>query len=133
MSIWVGLTAFVGSIATIALPGSASQVTGIAVVLAVAALAMLAGHRWSLIITVAAQIMMLGEVWPIAFHPSSTWVGAAAMVATLTALPGLVLLRKTVPTMVELFAGQRSGRVNTTTYRLCSIAAGVWLLAPVLS
>lgn len=131
-SVWVGLTALVGSVAAIALPGAASQVTGIAVILSVAALAMLAGHRWSLIIIVAAQIMMLGEVWPIAFHPSSTWVGAAAMIATLSALPGLVLLRKTVPTTVELFAGERSGRVNTAAYRVCSVAAGVWVLVPAI-
>ncbi len=127
---WVAVTSLLGSIAAISLPGSASQIAGIAVILAVAALAMLAGHRWSLIIIVAAQIMILGKVWPMAFHPGSAWVGAAAIVATLCALPGLVLLRKTVPTTVELFAGKRSGRVNNATYRVCSVLVVVWLLVP---
>lgn len=130
---WVAVTSLLGSMAAISLPGSTSQIAGIAVILAVAALAMLAGHRWSLIIIVAAQIMILGKVWPIAFHAGSTLVAVAAIVATVCALPGLILLRKTVPTTVELFAGKRSRRVNNMTYRVCSVLVAVWLLMPVVA
>jgi len=129
---WIAVTSLLGAIAAIALPTSAVQVSEIAVILAVAALAMLAGHRWSLIIIVASQIMILGKVWPVAFGAGSTWVMAAAIVATLCALPGLVLLRKTIPTTVELFAGKRSGRVNNATYRVCSVLVAAWLIFPVL-
>ena len=127
---WIAVTSLLGALAAISLPSSTTEVAGIAVILAVAALAMLAGHRWSLIVIVAAQIMILGKVWPIAFHAASTWVLVAAIVASLCALPGLVLLRKTVPTTVELFAGKRSRRVNNATYRVATVLVAVWLAAP---
>ena len=129
---WVALSALLGALAAISLPGAASQTAGMAVILAVAAIALLAGHRWSLMIIVAAQVLILGKVWPIALHGSGM-VEGAAIVATLCALPSLVLLRKTVPTIVELLVGKRSAPVNTTAYRACSVLVGVWLLLPVLS
>lgn len=129
---WVALSALVGALAAISLPGAASQTAGMAVILAVGAIALLAGHRWSLMIVVAAQVLILGKVWPIALHGSGM-VEGAAIVASLCALPSLVLLRKTVPTILELLVGKRAAPVNTTAYRACSVLVGVWLLLPVLS
>lgn len=124
----------VGSLAAIALPASV-QVSEIASVLAVASLALLAGHQWGLIVLVAADVVLLGRVWPSIVYewPPTMSVQLATYAALAGALPGLFLIRRTVPHSLELIFGSAPShevRVKATAW-----AAGLsalWLVLPIV-
>lgn len=120
--------------AALSLPGPTGQETGIASILAVGAIALLAGHRWGLLIAAAAAVGLLGKVWPIVAAPdTSSWGLVAAWAAVVTAIPGVVLFFTTLPRTVELAIGRRDGRVHRAGTVAFAAAAAVWLLAPGLT
>jgi hypothetical protein len=116
-----------------AIPPSAGHATEIAAVLAVGALALLAGHRWGLLLVAIADVMLIGTVWPLlAFRVLE--VGRpviAAQIALIGALPGLLLTIRTLPTTFDLIAGPQPAQRRTTGLRLCVGAMVVWLAMPV--
>jgi hypothetical protein len=131
-AIWVAGTGLLGAILVMLLPGTLGQSSEIAAVLAVGALAMLAGHKWALLIVALADAMLVGRVWPvIAFpeHQSSVAV-AIAMFALLAAVPGLVQLGRTMPRTVDVIIGTRSPRVHSAGVLCSSLLLAAWVVAP---
>lgn len=121
-----------GALAAILLPASA-QVSEIAAILALASLAILAGHQWGVMVLVAADVVLLGRVWPLVVYewPPTLPVQLTAYAALAGALPGLFLLRRTVPHWLELVFGDRAGqRMRATGSVLVSGASALWLLMP---
>jgi hypothetical protein len=116
-----------------ALPGPTGHSSEIATVLAVGALAMLAGHAWGLLVVVTADAMMLGALWPVlAFPEAQTSTGVAiATIVLLTALPGIALLGRTVPRTVEMVVGPRSARFRSAGVACCAVLLAVWVALPV--
>ena len=131
-ALWVAGNGLLGAIAVMLLPGAMGQSPEIAAVLAVGAIAMLAGHKWALLVVALADAMLVGRVWPIiAFpdHQSSLAVGIA-MVALLAAVPGLVQLGRTMPRTVDIIIGTRSPRVHSASVLCSSVLLAAWVVAP---
>ena len=131
------LLALVSAASTMVLPGPAGQLTGFSSVLLVGGLALLAGHAWGILIIASAEVLILGKSWPIVSDiiTSGTGLelgGMAAILATLTALPGLVLFATTLPFTVEVIIGRKDSPVQRPGEILSAIAATAWLLQPVV-
>lgn len=131
---WMAIPALLAAGAALSLPGPTGQEAGIASILAVGAIALLAGHRWGLFIAAVAAVGLLGKVWPIVAAPgTSAWGLVAAWAAIATAVPGVVLFFAALPRIVELAIGRREGRVHRAGTVAFAVAAAAWLLAPGLT
>ncbi|MCP4449538.1 MAG: hypothetical protein GY811_30025 [Myxococcales bacterium] len=130
------LLALVSASSAMALPGPAGQLTGFSSVLLVGALALLAGHAWGVLVIASAEVLILGNAWPIVSriitHSETPpgLGGAAAIITTLSALPGLVLFAATLPFMVEVVIGRKDTVVQRPGEILSATAATAWLLQP---
>lgn len=128
----VALAGLVGALAAIALPTGSGPPPEVAAVLAVGCLALLAGHAWGLLIVAVADLLLVAALWPLlVFHGHTTAVTVAAVVALLGALPGVALLRRTLPGTVELVLGTRAARFRSTAVALTSVLAAVWMILPI--
>ena len=127
---WVAGSGLLGALAAM-LETTSGNLSEIAAVLAVGALAMLAGHRWGLLIVVIADVMLIGRMWPIVAFPDhqTTASVAIAIVALLSTLPGVVLLGRTMPKTVEVLLGRHS-HLHSTGVVCCSIFLAVWVVIP---
>jgi hypothetical protein len=104
---FVAVAGLIGALGAIALPTGSGPSPEAAAALAVGSLALLAGHAWGLLIVALADLLIVGAVWPLLVfggRPSSIVVAAA--IALAGALPGLVLLGRTLPGTVELVLGE---------------------------
>lgn len=133
LSLLVALSGLASALAAIALPGSA-QTAEIASILAIGALALLAGHGWGLPVVTVVDVVLLGRLWPLVIYdwPPGPAVQVAVYTALLGALPGLFLLRRTLPRAVELVLGVRcSPRAHLAGVACGAVLSGLWLILPV--
>ncbi len=133
MDLWIGCFGLIAALAVLPLP-TVSDTPEIASILAVGAIALLAGHRWGLAVVVLADIALIGALWPRAFihDPTSTEAQVGVALGLLGALPGLVSVRRGIPAIAELLIGRATARAQLTT-RLALVGfAGFWLVAPLL-
>jgi hypothetical protein len=127
----VALAGLVAALAAIALPTGSGPSPEVSAVLAVGALALLAGHAWGLLIVAAADLILVGALWPLlAFGDPSRSVTVAAAIALAGALPGLVVFTRTLPGTVELVLGDRP-RFRAHAVAATGILAAVSLVLPV--
>jgi hypothetical protein len=92
-SFWVvGLPALAGAAAAFVVPGSTSGLATGASVLALGALALLAGHAWALYIVVPSQMSLVGRLSPELLDPFANVLPATmGAVVLLTAVPAFWL------------------------------------------
>jgi hypothetical protein len=129
----VALAGLLGALAAIALPTGSGPSPEVSAVLAVGALALLAGHAWGLLIVAASDLILVGGLWPLlAFHRSPHSVTLAAALALAGALPGLVVFTRTLPGTVELVLGDRP-RFRSYAVALTGMLALASLILPVFS
>jgi len=86
----------------------------------------------------SAEVLILGKAWPIVSdlitsHAGANLGGAAALITTLTALPGLVLFAATLPFTVEIIIGRKGSTMQRPAEILSTLAAATWILLPVVS
>jgi hypothetical protein len=130
-SSWMAFLGLVTAIAAFAVPGPASDTTGVASILALAGVAVLAGHAWGTLIVAAADVVLLGKLWPLlAFGATDPITTGAAAVAVVTALPGLVLFAATLPHLVDVILGASRHPLRATGIFVGSAGAAAWLLVP---
>ncbi len=131
-AIWVAGTGLLGAIAVMLLPGELGQSPEIAAVLAVGALALMAGHKWALLIVALADAMLVGRVWPVIAFPDnqSSLAVVIAMVALLAAVPGMVQLGRTLPRTVDVIIGTKSPRIHSAGVLCGSVLLAAWVVAP---
>ena len=131
------LLALISAASAMVLPGPAGQLTGFSSVLLVGALALLAGHAWGILVIACSEVLILGKAWPIVSDiltsGASLNLGAAAAIgATLSALPGLVLFAATLPFTVEVIIGRKDSAIQRPGEILSTLAAATWLLLPII-
>jgi hypothetical protein len=103
---WVGLPALAGAGAAFAVPGSASGLATGASILALAALALLAGHAWALFVMVTSQVTLVGRLGPVVSDPSSDRIAISVLVVVvLSSVPAVWL---TLRVARRLLAGRRA-------------------------
>jgi hypothetical protein len=128
----VAISGLASALAAITLPATA-QTAEIASILAMGALALLAGHDWGLPVVTLAEVVLLGRLCPVIVYdwPPTPAVQVATYTALLGALPGLVLLRRGLPHAVELLLGPRCApRARTAGVALGAALSGLGLIAP---
>lgn len=131
------ILALLSASATMAIPGPGSDLTGFSSVLIVGALALLAGHAWGILVIAAAEVLIVGEVYPIvikmiSIHPVDSFGVATSLVAIATALPGLVLFAATLPYTVEVVIGEKGSRAQQPAELFTGFAAIAWVLQPIV-
>jgi hypothetical protein len=127
---WVGYSALTGAAAALMLPGPAG--TASAALLAVAALALLAGHTWGLMVSIPAHITLVGRVWP-QLEPSahaSPERTAAVAVVLVTALPALALTAYVLPQIAAHLLPDRTRRVHSIFVAGSALALAAALMLP---
>jgi hypothetical protein len=126
---WLGLLA---ALAAMTLPTSAGYTPEIASVLAVGSIAVLAGHAWGLLIVALADVLLIGKVWPVALLAAGDpqWAGIAALVG---ALPGLLVLSRTLPRTVEVVLGRADSPWRSLGIASSTLGVGISLLTPMFS
>ncbi len=132
-----GLLAFICAGSAMALPGPTADITGFSSVLLVGAIALSAGHAWGILVIASAELLIIGKAWPIVSDFITTGEmgsvgGAAAIVTTVTALPGLALFVVTLPFMVEVIIGEKDSRAQRPAEIFSGVAAIAWLVQPLL-
>jgi hypothetical protein len=111
------------------MPGPAGTTAAAAALLAVGALAVLAGHTWGLLVSVPSHVTLVGRVWPTlgdATTASTPQVGATAIVLV-TALPAMALIAFVLPQMARHLFPDRAPRT-----RALIVAASAMMLAAAL-
>jgi hypothetical protein len=109
--------------AALALPiGSASPEA--ASVLAVAAMALLAGQRWALGVVIVAELALIAALWPAALGPAG-WSSAAAWVGLAAALPGIIAMKRGAAALALLAVERR-------TRATCRVIHGLLLMLAML-
>lgn len=131
---WLALLA---ACAGFAIPGKTGELSGISTILAVAAIATLAGHGWGILVVAAADVALVAEVWPIVANlgtiagtTNSDWTRLGAGFALALAAPGLVVFAVTLPRTVAMLVGRRSGRRHTVGLAAAAIATCAYLAVP---
>ncbi|MEZ4402028.1 MAG: hypothetical protein R3B06_18505 [Kofleriaceae bacterium] len=130
---WVALTGLAAAAAALALPTHAHN-PELAAVLAVAAVAALAGYRWGIGVVVVAEVFLVAAVWPLAIlaRPPSTAAQVAVAVSCLGALPGLRLLLAGADDVLDVL-GVDSTRWRPLAARGLLVGSGALWLWPALA
>ncbi|HET6611338.1 MAG TPA: hypothetical protein VFG83_05085 [Kofleriaceae bacterium] len=133
----MAVIALLAACAGFAIPGKTGELSGISTVLAVAAMATIAGHRWGVLVIAAADVALVAEVWPIVAHlvtipgyAHPEWTRAGAGFALALAAPGVVVFAITLPRTVTVLVGHRSGPRHDIGLAAAAILACAYLAVP---
>src|SRR5688500_15129487 len=109
--VFVAVTGLVAAL--IALPLSpSSHSPEVSSVLAVSAVALLAGHRWAIGLVVLAELLLLPGLWPrLLVQPPDIPARIAILAACLSVVPGVLALRRASATLVEITGMRRTRRM----------------------
>jgi hypothetical protein len=132
--IWIGSTALVAAMLALPLAQSSWHGPEMASVLAVSAVAMLAGQRWAIATVVLAQLLLAPTLAVRGFGPGlDLWPGRiAALIAMMTSVPGLLAMRRAAAALV-LVTGQRRTRATCRKFQAALVAVGaLGVIAPLL-
>src|SRR5688572_23630580 len=114
-STWICLPALAGAVAALLVPGATSTTAAGATLLAVGAIALLAGHAWGLLVSIPSHVTLVGRVWPslTVSADGSPATAAAVAVVLITALPALALTAVVLPQIARHVVGDASPRVHS--------------------
>ncbi len=129
---WLALSGLVSAGLALPLAPSAWHGPEVAAILAVAAIALLAGQRWAVAVIVLAEICLLPTVWPRAVLGAGGSPRLIAL-ATLTAIvPGVRAMPRAAVALVAMTGHGRTERMCRCTH-IGLLAIGVFaVLAPLL-
>jgi hypothetical protein len=123
--LWIATTALVA--AMLALPAAQNSWHGpeVSAVLAVSAVALLAGQRWAVALVALAELLLLPTVWPRAFFVDADFVTRIAALAALALIvPGVIAMRRAAAALV-LVTGRRRTRQTCRRFHVAMLAMAV--------
>ncbi len=128
----VCLTALAGAGAALLLPGTSGTTAAGAALLALGALALLAGHTWGLMVSIPAHLTLVGRLWPhlsLAAAPTESLRAAATALVLVTTVPALVLAAAVLPQIADhlLPGGTRRSRGLVVAGSAVALAAALIL------
>jgi hypothetical protein len=106
---WLAATAMVTALLALPLAQSAWHGPEVAAILAIAATAQFAGHRWAIAVIVVSELLLLPTVWPRAFFDGDLGSRVSALITLVAMVPGLLAMRRAAAALVSL-TGQRHPR-----------------------
>ena len=134
---WAAIPALLGAVAALALPGTTSPASAEAAMLAVGALALLAGHTWGLLVALSSHVPLVGRVWPALTQVSSASSGSdgavtagAVAVVLVTAVPVVILSMILFPRLVAHIVPGASPRTHALCTAAVAIVLGASLVLP---
>lgn len=136
--IWISLPALAGACAALLVPGQASTTAAGAALLAVGALALLAGHAWGLMVSIPSHVTLVGRVWPALTTGSaqdlagSSATAAAVAIVIVTALPALALTTVVLPQIAEHVLGEERRQAQRVFVAGSALALAAALVLPAL-
>jgi hypothetical protein len=104
---WLAATAMVGALLALPLAQSAWHGSEVAAVLAIAATAQFAGHRWAIAVIVIAELFLLPTVWPRAFLEGDLDSRIIALLTLVAMVPSLLAMRRAAAVLVTLTGRHR--------------------------
>ena len=129
---WLAATAMLSALLALPLAQNAWHGPEVAAILAIAATAQFAGHRWAIAVIVLSELLLLPTVWPRAFLEGDLGSRISALITLGAMVPGLLAMRRAAAALVAL-TGQRHPRqmrrwLHAGLLVSCAIAIAVpWL------
>ncbi len=131
----LSVTLLAGAGAAMLLPEASGTSAAGAAVLAVGALALLAGHAWGLMVSIPSHLTLVGRLWPhlSLAHASGGTLGAAATALLIvTAIPTLALAAVALPQIVRQLLPDAGRRVHAAIVGSTALALAAALIVPSL-
>jgi len=129
---WLAFTALVGAGLTLPLAPSAWHGPQASAVLAVAAIARLAGQRWALAVIVLAELCLLATVLPRAVYESALLQRGIALATIVVIIPGLLAIPRAAIVLAGMTGHARPEQMRRYTH-IGLLAVGlVAVLVPLL-
>jgi hypothetical protein len=128
--VWIALSALCGALVTLAVPSASGTSAAGASVLAVGALALLAGHTWGLLVSVPSHVTLVGQLWPTFLPTHAGPPPVAAAVVLVTALPALALTAIVLPQIANHLLHDRPQRMRHAFVAASALALAASLVAP---
>lgn len=136
--LWISLPALAGACAALLVPGQASTTAAGAALLAVGAIALLAGHAWGLMVSIPSHVTLVGRVWPaltagtLSGPSGSSATAAAVAIVIVTALPALALTTVVLPQIATHVLGEQRKRAHGLFVAGSAVALVAALVLPAL-
>jgi len=131
----LSVTLLAGAGAAMLLPETSGTAAAGAAVLAVGALALLAGHAWGLMVSIPSHLTLVGRLWPhlsLAHASGGTLRAAATALLIVTAVPTLALAAVTLPQIVRQLLPDATRRVRAAIVGGAALALAAALIVPSL-
>ena len=125
-------TALCTAVAAFAVPGPASDLTGLATLLAFAAVALCAGNQWGEYATIGINVAVAARVFPEFVSQVDSLSGAATAlgIATVFSVPNLVLLASRAPGILAMVIGSERPALLRLAAPTLVVAAISWVFLP---
>ena len=108
---WLAATAMLGALLALPLAQTTWHGAEVAAVLAIAATAQFAGHRWAIAVIVIAELFLLPTVWPRAFLEGELGPRIVALTTLVAMVPSLLAMRRAAAVLAVL-TGRRYPRLK---------------------
>ena len=131
----LSVTLLAGAGAAMLLPEISGTAAAGAAVLAVGALALLAGHAWGLMVSIPSHLTLVGRLWPhlsLAHAPGGSLRAAATALLVVTAIPALALGAVVLPQIVRELLPDATRRLRAAIVAGAALALAAALIVPSL-
>lgn len=108
---WLAATAMLGALLALPLAQTSWHGPEVAAVLAIAATAQFAGHRWAIAVIVIAELFLLPTVWPRAFLDGELASRIVALATLVAMVPSLLAMRRAAA-VLSMLTGRRHPRLK---------------------
>ena len=131
-TIWLTFPGLAGALAALFVPGATSPTAAGGALVAMGALALLAGHAWGASVSVPSHVALAGHVWPDMASAPSPATRAAIVIVLVTALPALALLRGVLRETATDLVGERRPRARNLFLAIAAAGLVAALVLPAL-
>lgn len=127
---WLAATAMVGALLALPLAQSAWHGSEVAAVLAIAATAQFAGHRWAIAVIVISELLLLPTVWPRAFLEGDLDSRIVALTTLVAMVPSLLAMRRAAAVLVALTGRHRPREMRRWIHAGLLISCVIAIMLP---
>jgi hypothetical protein len=127
------VTAVAGAGATMLLPAMTGTAAAGAALLAVGAIALLAGHAWGLMVSIPAHLTLVGRIWPhlpLGDAKIDAVHAAATAMVIVTALPALALAAVVLPQIARHLLPRGTARTRSLVVAGAAMALAAAMILP---
>jgi hypothetical protein len=127
---WLAATAMLGALLALPLAQTTWHGAEVAAVLAIAATAQFAGHRWAIAVIVIAELFLLPTVWPRAFLDGDLGPRLVALTTLVAMVPSLLGMRRAAAVLAMLASRRHPRLVRRWIHAGLLISCAVAIILP---